>query len=93
MKTEIKLTSRYGDTHRLVPVPEIGENTYKYTPAKDWMPMRYIYDGMFDEDMDEFDLVAVDTDGGPYLSVGDKVEGREIKRIYVKKGVGVIIQF
>ena len=57
------------------------------------MPMYYNYDGMFAEDMDEFDLVSVDTDGGPCLSVGDKVEDREIKRIYVKKGVGVIIQF
>ena len=93
MSKEIKLRSRYGDTHTLVPVPEIGENTYRYVPAKDWMPMRYIYDGMFAEDMDEFDLVSVDTDGGPYLSVGDKVEGREIKRIYVKKGVGALIQF
>ena len=93
MKTEIKLTSRYGDTHRLVPVPEIGDNTYKYVAAKSWMPMYYNYDGMFEEDMDEFDLVSVDTDGGPYLSVGDKVEGMEIKRIYVKKGIGVIIQF
>lgn len=93
MSKEIKLRSRYGDTHTLVPVPEVGENTYKYVPAKDWMPMRYIYDGMFDKDMDEFDLVSVDTDGGPYLSVGDKVEDREIKRIYVKKGVGALIQF
>ena len=93
MSKEIKLRSRYGDTHTLVPVPEVGENVYKYVPAQDWMPMRYIYDGMFAEDMDEFDLVSVDTDGGPYLSVGDKVEGREIKRIYVKKGVGALIQF
>lgn len=93
MSKEIKLKSRYGDTHTLVPVPEVGENTYRYVPAKDWMPMRYIYDGMFAEDMDEFDLVSVDTDGGPYLSVGDKVEDREIKRIYAKKGVGALIQF
>lgn len=93
MKTEIKLTSRYGDAHRLVPVPEIGDDTYKFVPAKSWMPMYYNYDGMFGEDMDEFDLISVDTDGGPYLSAGDKVEGMEIKRIYVKKGVGVIIQF
>lgn len=93
MSKEIKLKSRYGDTHTLVPVPEVGENTYRYVPAKDWMPLRYIYDGMFAEDMDEFDLVSVDTDGGPYLSVGDKVEGMEIKRIYAKKGVGALIQF
>ena len=93
MSNEIKLKSRYGDTHRLVPVPEIGENTYKYTPAKDWMNLRYIFNGTFDQNADEFDLVAVDTDGGPFLSVGDKVEGREIKRVYAKKGVGALIEF
>lgn len=93
MSKEIKLKSRYGDAHTLVPVPEIGENTYRYVPAKDWMPMYYTYDGVFDDNQDEFDLVAVDTDGGPFLSVGDKVEDREIKRIYVKKGVGSLIQF
>lgn len=93
MSKEIKLKSRYGDTHSLVPVPEVGEDTYKYTPAEDWMMMRYIFNGTFDKEADEFDLVSVDTDGGPFLSVGDKVEGREIKRIYSKKGFGALIEF
>ena len=93
MSKEIKLRSRYGDTHTLVPVPEVGENTYRYVPAQEWMPMRYIFDGDNREDVDEFDLTAVDTDGGPFLSVGDKVEGMEIKRIYVKDGFGALIEF
>lgn len=93
MSKEIKLKSRYGDTHTLVPVPEVGENTYRYVPAQEWMPMRYIFDGDYREDVDEFDLTAVDTDGGPFLSVGDKVDGMEIKRIYVKDGFGTLIQF
>ena len=93
MSKEIKLKSRYGNTHTLVPVPEVGENTYKYVPAEDWMPMRYIFKGPYEKDAEEFDLVAVDTDGGPYLSVGDNIEGREIKRIYAKKGTGALIQF
>ena len=93
MSKEIKLRSRYGDTHTLVPVPEVGENTYRYVPAQEWMPMRYIFDGDYREDVDEFDLTAVDTDGGPFLSVGDKVEGMEIKRIYVKDGFGALIEF
>lgn len=93
MSKEIKLKSRYGDTHTLVPVPEVGENTYRYVPAQEWMPMRYIFDGEYREDVDEFDLTAVDTDGGPFLSVGDKVDGMEIKRIYVKDGFGTLIQF
>lgn len=93
MSKEIKLKSRYGDMHTLVPVPEVGENTYRYVPAQEWMPMRYIFDGDYREDVDEFDLTAVDTDGGPFLSVGDKVDGMEIKRIYVKDGFGTLIQF
>ena len=93
MSKEIKLKSRYGDTHTLVPVPEVGENTYRYVPAQEWMPMRYIFDGEYREDVDEFDLTAVDTDGGPFLSVGDKVDGMEIKRIYVKDGFGTLIEF
>ena len=93
MSKEIKLRSRYGDTHTLVPVPEVGENTYRYVPAQEWMPMRYIFDGEYREDVDEFDLTAVDTDGGPFLSVGDKVDGMEIKRIYVKDGFGTLIEF
>ncbi|MBP5722806.1 MAG: hypothetical protein J6X18_04440 [Bacteroidales bacterium] len=93
MSKEIKLRSRYGDTHTLVPVPEVGENTYRYVPAQEWMPMRYIFDGDYREDVDEFDLTAVDTDGGPFLSVGDKVDGMEIKRIYVTDGFGTLIEF
>ena len=93
MSKEIKLKSRYGDTHTLVPVPEVGENTYRYVPAQEWMPIRYIFDGEYREDVDEFDLTAVDTDGGPFLSVGDKVDGMEIKRIYVKDGFGTLIEF
>ena len=93
MSKEIKLRSRYGDTHTLVPVPEVGEYTYRYVPAHEWMPMSYIFDGDYREDVDEFDLTAVDTDGGPFLSVGDKVDGMEIKRIYVKDGFGTLIEF
>lgn len=92
MKT-IDLKSRYGNVHHLVPVEELGDNIYSYKPAEDWMPMRYIFNDTYDENTDEFDLVAADPDGGPFLSVGDTVEGKTIKRIYTKKGYGVLIQF
>lgn len=88
---EIKLKSRYGDTHTLVPVDGYGENVYKYTPAKDWMQMRYIFDGEWNGEDKE--LVAVDTDGGPFLSAGDVVEGKPIKRVFYKKGCGALIEF
>ena len=93
MSGEIKLKSRYGDTHKLVPVEGCGENVYKYVPAEDWMPMYYSYNGTFTEDDEEKELISIDTDGGPYLEVGFPVEGRPIKRIFFKKGVGSLIQF
>ena len=86
------MKSRYGDLHSLVPVDELGENAYKFVPAKEWMPVRYLFNTL-DEEKDENDLIAVDTDGGPYLSIGDKVCEREIKRIYTKKNYGTIIEF
>ena len=89
----IDLKSRYGDIHHLVPMESLGDNIYCYQPAKDWMPMRQIFNDTYDETADEFDLVAADPDGGPFLSVGDTVAGKTIKRIYTKKGYGVLIQF
>ena len=91
MTEEIELKSRYGDTHRLVPMEEYGENVYKLKPAEDWMPVRYIFNGNYDAESDVNELVAVDTDGGPYLSVGNTVSGKKIERIYNKKGVGALI--
>ena len=87
----IYLKSRYGDLHSLVPVDEIGENAYKFVPAKEWMPVRYLFNTL-DEEKDENDLIAVDTDGGPFVTVGDEIDGKAVKRIYVKKGYGPIVE-
>ena len=92
MNKDIKLKSRYGDTHILKHMPEEGENVYRYVPAKDWMNMRYGFNGTYDKDAEVNELVFADTDGGPFISVGDEVEGKTVNRIYSKKGVGCLLE-
>lgn len=92
MSKDIKLKSRYGDTHTLKHMPEEGENVYRYEPSKDWMNMRYIFEGNYDSNADINELKAADTDGGPFIGVGDIVDGRTVKRIYSKKGVGCLLE-
>ena len=93
MSKDIKLKSRYGDTHTLKHMPEEGEKTYRYVPAKEWMNMRYGFDGKYDQDAEINELVFADTDGGPFISTGDTIEGMKVKRVYSKKGVGCLIEF
>ena len=90
-KKDIKVKSRYGAYHTLQHMPEEGDNIYRYTPAEEWMPMRYGYD-KYDDDAEINELKFVDTDGGPWLSEGSEVEGRTVKRIYSKKDVGILLE-
>lgn len=89
---EIELKSRTGKIHKLVQVPEIGKNVYVFAPAEEWMPIYTSYEKI-DPYADENELISVDTDGGPYLSLGSTVNGRVIRRIYDKKGYGILIEF
>lgn len=90
--TEIKLKSRTGKVHKLVQMPEIGKNVYAFVPAEEWMPIYTSYE-VVDPDADENELLSVDTEGGPFLSLGSTINGRLIKRIYDKKNYGVLIEF
>lgn len=90
MNKDIKIGSRYGQQHTLKHLPEEGENVYTLVPAKEWMPIYYSYE-KFDENAEVNDLVSLDTDGGPYLTVGSVVDGKEVKRIYKKKNVGNLL--
>ena len=92
MNNDIKLRSRYGDFHTLQHMPEEGDNVYRYVPAQEWMPMYYTFEKAYDENADVNELVAVDTDGGPFLGIGDEVEGKTVKRVYNKKGVGCLLE-
>lgn len=88
----IPLKSRYDKIHRLILVPEINNKTYRYEPAEESMPI-YIYYDNYHEGNDENDLISVDTDGGPYLSVGCEFKDMVINRIYKKKNYGILIEF
>ena len=90
MNNDIKLRSRYGDFHTLQHMPEEGDNVYRYVPAEDWMPMRYGFD-TYDKDAEINELVYVDTDGGPFIGIGYEIQGKTVKRIYNKKGVGCLL--
>jgi hypothetical protein len=90
MNKDIKIGSRYGHQHTLKYSPEEGENAYRFVPAEEWMPIYCSY-GKWDEDAEENDLSSIDSDGGPYLTVGSVVDGKEIHRIYEKKNAGYFL--
>ncbi|MBP5458339.1 MAG: hypothetical protein J6Y37_17755 [Paludibacteraceae bacterium] len=87
----IKLGSRYGEHHTLQHLPEEGENVYRYVPAQSWMPMYCSYE-KWDDEAEINELVSVDTDGGPYIGLGQIVGGKKVKRIYYKKDVGYLLE-
>lgn len=91
MSKDIKLNSRYGKQHTLRHMPEEGENVYRYEPAESWMPLYISYDKV-DRDAEINELLSIDTDGGPYLAQGSRVDGKIVKRVYDKKGVGVLLE-
>jgi len=71
----IKLKSRYGAVHSLIP---IDEKHYRFKSAEDWMPISlHGY---------ENDYMMMDPDGGPCLSVGDTLDSKIIKAIYMLDG-------
>lgn len=72
-------------------MPDEGENVYRYEPAQEWMPI-YCSFVKYDKDAEINELTSVDTDGGPYLSVGSVVSGKTVKRIYEKKNVGTLLE-
>lgn len=93
MSKDIKIESRYGEWHTLKHIPEEGENVYIYVPAESWMSLYINYKGgKIDRDAEINELLSVDTDGGPYLAQGSRVDGKIVKRVYDKKGVGVLLE-
>ena len=87
----LKVISRYGKAHKLLPkLFEFDDNgnvvgaTYRFVAAEKWMPF-YVT-----QSPDSEDIMMIDTDGGPALSIDDEVgfvfEGEEfhfkIDRIY-----------
>lgn len=69
------MKNRYGDEYSF---SQVNENTYTIVGAlKYWR-----YGGREgQEQMDFNDLGFVDPSGGPFIQLGMKIEGREIRRI------------
>ena len=90
---DIKIESRYGKWHTLKHMPDEGENVYLYVPAESWMPLYINYErGKIHRNAEINELLSVDTDGGPYLAQGSRVNGKIVKRVYDKKEVGVLLE-
>jgi len=70
--------NRYGDEYDFV---KVNENTYEIVGELNY----WRYGGKEGQDNIDFDdLGFVDPSGGPYISTGMEIEGREIVRIFVE---------
>lgn len=78
-RNPLQLKSRYGDVHKLVPVDDADEKAYRLESAFDWMPIGITYDK--DENGNR-KILAVDPDGGPYITEGFVVKGHVVESIY-----------
>ncbi len=78
-RNPIKLKSRYGDVHHLIPVDDADEKAYRLVPAEEWMPISINYDK---GENGERIIHSVDPDGGPFITVGYKVGKHVVESIY-----------
>ena len=78
-KDIIKLYNRYGDN---IYLENLENNKWVLRGGDDY------YRVIFDKSPD--DIKAVDPSGGPFLSVGDKVEGKEIIEIVQISKIGFV---
>lgn len=74
-------SDRYGHTHKFV--ASFGCN-YIFKPAESWMPIYLNFDPTTKK------VLSVDTEGGPYMTVGWSNDEITIKEIYQ---VGTVIFF
>lgn len=73
-----------GKPHKLFQYEE-NSNKYIFCTAEDWMPI-YVTG-------EKDNIVAIDSDGGPMIVVGDKVKERIVSKIYYEEGIGYIVEF
>lgn len=81
---KIELKSRYGDIHIL---SKISDDEYVLNPSDKNNYMSVIYTP------EKLEIAAIDPEGGPYISIGDKIFGREIINIRHEKELGFVIKF
>lgn len=80
------MRNRYGDIYHF---EKLSENTY--TIVGDLKYWRYGgREGQ--QQMDMNDIGFVDPSGGPFISIGDIIEGRRVVRIRVDSGEKIIFE-
>lgn len=72
MKSEIKLNSRYGFDNKLV---QLEEGSLKFKLKTD-----YNYRVGFKDNPEECSFI--DPNGGPFIEIGNEIEGHKVKAIY-----------
>lgn len=80
------MRNRYGDIYHF---EKLSENTY--TIVGDLKYWRYGgREGQ--QQMDMNDIGFVDPSGGPFISIGDVIEGRRVTRIRVDSGEQILFE-
>lgn len=80
------MKNRYGDIYHF---EKLSENTY--TIVGDLKYWRYGgREGQ--QQMDMSDIGFVDPSGGPFISIGDVIEGRRVTRIRVDSGEQILFE-
>jgi len=80
------MRNRYGDIYHF---EKLSENTY--TIVGDLKYWRYGgREGQ--QQMDMNDIGFVDPSGGPFISIGDVIEGRRVTRIRVDSGEKILFE-
>lgn len=80
------MRNRYGDIYHF---EKLSENTY--TIVGDLKYWRYGgREGQ--QQMDMSDIGFVDPSGGPFISIGDVIEGRRVTRIRVDSGEQILFE-
>lgn len=80
------MKNRYGDIYHF---EKLSENTY--TIVGDLKYWRYGgREGQ--QQMDMSDIGYVDPSGGPFISIGDVIEGRRVTRIRVDSGEQILFE-
>ena len=80
------MRNRYGDIYHF---EKLSENTYTIVgDLKYWR-----YGGREGQkQMDMSDIGFVDPSGGPFISIGDVIEGRRVTRIRVDSGEQILFE-
>lgn len=89
-KSNVKYTNRYRDAYTWT---KVSENVYEFTMEGD--SMKYCRYGGKEGSVgiDDQDLGMFDPSGGPFVSLGDEIDGKKIKKLYsTEAGFGAEVE-